>query len=302
MIGRIPTTDVRPVVECGRWPAKAAVGETVPVTATVFRDGHDAVGANVVLIGPDGKKRPFRRMHKLPDIGRTDGWATEVRVDAEGSWRFYVEAWSDPIATWRHDAEIKVPLGQDVDLVCEAGALLHERAAKEAPKASRSGILKAVAALRDADRSGEDRIAPALDRDLVAVVDAHPVRELVTASERLELLVERERAQFSAWYEFFPRSEGTLRTAALRLPAIAAMGFDVVYLPPIHPIGTAFRKGRNNTLTPEPGDPGSPWAIGSAAGGHDAVHPDLGTIDDFDDFVAAAAGNGLEVALDLALQ
>ena len=320
MIGRIPITDIRPVVECGRWPAKAAVGETVPVTATVFREGHDAVAADVVVTAPDGNQRPFNRMRKLPDEGSTDRWTADVAVDQEGTWTFAVEAWSDPIGTWRHDAEIKVPLGQDVDLVCETGARLHERAAKAAPKASRPAILKAVEALRDADRSPEDRIAPALDRDLVAVVDAHPVRELVTTSDTYELYVERERARFSAWYELFPRSEGAqvqqgsegatldppksgnFKTAAKRLPAIAAMGFDVVYLPPIHPIGTAYRKGRNNTLTPEPGDPGSPWAIGSAEGGHDAIHPDLGTMDDFDAFVARTRELGMELALDLALQ
>jgi starch synthase (maltosyl-transferring) len=311
MIGRIPITNVSPVVDCGRWPAKAAVGETVPVTATVFREGHDMVAADVVVIAPDGTRQPFNRMHKLPDIGTTDRWQTAFRVDAEGMWTFRVEAWGDPIGTWRHDAEIKVPLGQDVDLVCETGARLHERAAEAAPKASRPAILKAVGALRDADRSPEDRIAPALDPDLVAVVDAHPVRELVTASADYLLLVERERARFSAWYEFFPRSEGasldpprsgTFKEAAKRLPIIGGMGFDVVYLPPIHPIGTAYRKGRNNTLTPEDGDPGSPWAIGAEAGGHDAIHPDLGTIDDFDAFVAEAKRNRLEVALDLALQ
>jgi starch synthase (maltosyl-transferring) len=318
MIGRIPITDVAPTVECGRWPAKAVVGETVPVTATVFREGHDAVAADVVLMAPDGRRHPFNRMRKLPDEGGTDRWATEIRPDAEGLWRFHVEAWGDPLATWRHDAEIKVPLGQDVDLVCEEGARLHERAAKGAPKASRAAILKAVEVLRDADRSPEDRIGPALDADLVAVLDAHPVRELVTSSEPLPLLVERQRALYSSWYELFPRSEGssldpprsgTFATAAKRLPAIAAMGFDVVYLPPIHPIGTAFRKGPNSPEFPGgnpheigPDDPGSPWAIGSPDGGHDAVHPDLGTIDDFDAFVTEAERNGLEVALDLALQ
>jgi starch synthase (maltosyl-transferring) len=312
MIGRIPITHVGPVVDCGRWPAKAAVGEQVTVTATVFREGHDAVAANAVLTGPNGKDRPFNRM-RLVGQG-TDRWQTEAPVDVEGEWTFRVEAWGDPLATWRHDAEIKIPLDQDVDLVCEEGARLHERAVKEAPKAARQAITKAVQALRDTDRSPVDRIAPALEPDLVAVIDAHPVRDLVTVSDTYRIRVERERARFSAWYEFFPRSEGahlgpdgtwvsgTLRTAAERLPAVARMGFDVVYLPPIHPIGTAYRKGRNNTLTPEPGDPGSPWAIGNAEGGHDAIHPDLGTIDDFDAFVAAAKNDGLEVALDLALQ
>jgi starch synthase (maltosyl-transferring) len=311
MIGRIPVADVRPVVDCGRRPAKATVGETIPVVATVFREGHDAVAANVVVTRPDGSTLPFLRMRKLPDVGYTDHWAAEFNVDTEGLWQFTVEGWSDPLGTWRHDAEIKIPLGQDVDLVCEEGARLLERAAKEAPKASRAVILKAVEALRDPDRGAEDRVAPALDRDLVAVIDSHPVRDLVTPGETLPLLVERTLAGFSAWYEFFPRSEGasvdpprsgTFRTAAKRLPAIAAMGFDVVYLPPIHPIGTSYRKGRNNTLTPETGDPGSPWAIGSPEGGHDAIHPDLGTIEDFDAFVADANKLGMEVALDLALQ
>src|SRR3954454_558852 len=319
MIGRIPISNVAPVVECGRWPAKAAVGEHVTISATVFREGHDAVAANAVLVSPGGREQPFNRMRALG--GGTDDWQTHALVDAEGEWTFRIEAWSDPIATWRHDAEIKVPLAQDVDLVCEEGARLHERATKEAPKAARQAITKAVSALRDKDRSPVDRIAPALDTDLVAVVDAHPVRDLVTASESFPIRVERERARFSAWYEFFPRSEGaqqkpdgswvsgTLRTAAERLPAVAEMGFDVVYLPPVHPIGTAYRKGPNSAEFPGgrpqdigPHDPGSPWAIGSAGGGHDAIHPDLGTIEDFDAFVAAARDNNLEVALDLALQ
>src|SRR3954453_2558700 len=227
MIGRIPISNVAPVVECGRWPAKAAVGEHITISATVFREGHDAVAANAVLVSPDGREQPFNRMRALG--GGTDDWQTQALVDTEGEWTFRIEAWSDPIATWRHDAEIKIPLGQDVDLVCEEGARLHERAAKEAPKASRAGVLKAGAALRDADRSAEDRLAPAIDPDLVAVLDVHPVRELVTASDPLPLLVERERAGFSSWYELFPRSEGsslvpprsgTFRTAAERLPAI----------------------------------------------------------------------------------
>ncbi len=312
MIGRIPVLDLSPVVACGRWPAKAAVGELVDFEATVFREGHDAVAANLVLKSPDGKERPFNRMH--PVGSGLDRWATSARVDAEGVWTFRVEGWGDPIASWRHDAEIKIPLGQDVDLVCEQGARLHERAVKSAPRAARAALAKVVDTLRDADRSPADRVGPALDPDVVAAVDAHPVREFVTKSDSFKLLVERERARFSAWYECFPRSlgavqnadgswrSGTLRTAAERLPAISAMGFDVVYLPPIHPIGRSFRKGANNTLDPSPFDPGSPWAIGSAEGGHDAIHPDLGTLADFDAFVAAARDSGLEVAMDLALQ
>ncbi|MDQ6648751.1 MAG: alpha-1,4-glucan--maltose-1-phosphate maltosyltransferase [Actinomycetota bacterium] len=313
MIGRIAITDVRPTVECGRWPAKAVVGETVAVTATVFREGHDAVAASVDVRRPDGSRAPFLRMLRRPvEEGGTDGWQAEVRLDVAGTWTFAVEGWSDPVGTWRHDAEIKIPLGQDVDLVCEEGARLFEAAGKGLPTAARPTARAVVKTLRNAGLDPEQRVAPALDPDFVRLVDEHPLRELVTASDRRTIEVTRQRALHSAWYEFFPRSEGakvgpkpksgTFKTAAKRLPAIAAMGFDVVYLPPVHPIGTAFRKGANNTLEPGPGDPGSPWAIGAGEGGHDAIHPDLGTLADFDAFVARTRKLGMEVALDLALQ
>jgi starch synthase (maltosyl-transferring) len=312
MIGRIPVLDVRPVVDCGRWPAKAVAGERVQISATVFRDGHGEVGADVVLTDPAGKQS-LTRMRSV-GVG-TDRWAAEVTADRPGLWRFAVQGWADPIAGWWHDAQIKVDAGQDVALVLEEGARLYERAATGAPASMRSVLAEAVRALRDESTEPAVRLTAAMGASAVAVLDEHPLRELVSASEEFELLVERERALFSAWYEFFPRSEGaapdpatgamrsgTFATAAERLPAIAAMGFDVVYLPPIHPIGRSFRKGPNNTLEPGPDDPGSPWAIGSAEGGHDAVHPDLGTIADFDRFVRRARKAGLEVALDLALQ
>jgi len=313
MIGRIAITDVHPTVECGQWPAKAVVGEVVLVTATVFREGHDAVAADVVVRRPDGTRAPFNRMRTRPvEQGGTDGWQAEVLVDAEGLWTFAIEAWSDPIGTWRHDAEIKVPLGQDVELVCEEGARLFERAAKGLPKEAKPAARAVVTSLRDSSLEPELRIAPALAPDFAQLVDDHPVRELVTASTPRRISVSRQRALYGAWYELFPRSEGarigakprsgTFKTAVKRLPAIAAMGFDVVYLPPISPIGTAYRKGPNNSLEPGPGDPGSPWAIGSSDGGHDAIHPDLGSLADFDAFVARTRKLGMEIGLDLALQ
>ncbi|MEH0636457.1 DUF3416 domain-containing protein, partial [Streptomyces bottropensis] len=222
-----------------------------------------------------------------------------------------VEGWGDPVTTWRHHARIKIPAGMDTELVLEEGARLYERAADDIPEgeSGRATLRAAVDALRDTARPASSRLAAALAPEVDEVLTRHPLRELVTSSEPLPLLVERERALFGSWYEFFPRSEGTptqphgtFRTAARRLPAIAAMGFDVVYLPPIHPIGTTYRKGRNNTLSPTPDDVGVPWAIGSPEGGHDAVHPDLGTLDDFDFFVAQARAQGLEIALDFALQ
>ncbi|PWI13366.1 alpha-1,4-glucan--maltose-1-phosphate maltosyltransferase [Streptomyces sp. Act143] len=307
-IGRIPVRDVRPVVDGGRSPAKAVEGETFEVTATVFREGHDAVAANVVLTDPEGRPGPWTPMRELAP--GTDRWGAEVTPGSVGRWTFHVEAWGDPITTWRHHARIKIPAGIDVGLVLEEGGELYQRAATGVPEPSDRALVQAAAdALRDDSLTVSARLAAALTPRVDAVLAAYPLREFVTASEPLPLLVERERALYGAWYEFFPRSEGTpqrphgtFRTAARRLPAIAGMGFDVVYLPPIHPIGTTFRKGANNTLSAGPDDVGVPWAIGSPEGGHDAVHPDLGTLEDFDFFVAEAARHGLEVALDFALQ
>ncbi|MGW3426786.1 alpha-1,4-glucan--maltose-1-phosphate maltosyltransferase [Streptomyces melanosporofaciens] len=313
MIGRIPILDIRPLIDCGRRPAKAVVDETFEVSATVFREGHDAVNANVVLRDPSGRSGPWTPMRELAP--GTDRWGAEVTPGAPGRWTYTVEAWSDPIATWRHHARIKIPAGIDTDLVLEEGARLHERAATGVPKNDgREAVLAAVDGLRDERRPVADRLAAALAPDVTEALDRHPLRELVTSSRPMPLQVDRERALFGSWYELFPRSEGarvtegrrpvsgTLRTAAERLPALAAAGFDVVYLPPIHPIGTAYRKGPNNTLSAGPFDVGSPWAIGSADGGHDAIHPDLGTLEDFDHFVARARELRMEVALDFALQ
>ncbi|WP_405675740.1 alpha-1,4-glucan--maltose-1-phosphate maltosyltransferase [Streptomyces sp. NBC_01511] len=313
MIGRIPVLDVRPHLNCGKRPAKAVSGETFQVTATVFREGHDAIGANVVLRGPNGRPGPWTPMRELAP--GTDRWGADVTPTSEGNWTYKVEAWSDPLATWRHAAQIKIPAGIDTALVLAEGAALYERAAAGVPKREgREAVLAAVDALRDERRPAPARLAAALTPEADEALSRHPLRELVTASKPVKLLVERERALYGSWYELFPRSEGavvtpgeppvsgTFRTAAERLPAVAAMGFDVVYLPPIHPIGTAHRKGPDNTLSPGPDDVGVPWAIGSADGGHDAIHPDLGTIEDFDAFVAKAASLRMEIALDFALQ
>jgi starch synthase (maltosyl-transferring) len=313
MIGRIPVVDVHPCVDCGRRPAKAVAGERFQVTATVFREGHDAVAANVVLRDAAGRSGPWTPMRELEP--GTDRWGAHVTPTAEGRWTYTVEAWSDPVATWRHTAGIKVPAGIDTELVFEEGARLYEKAASGVPKNDgRPAVLAAVDTLRDQALTPAARYAAALAPGVVEVLDRFPLRELVSASRPMPLHVERERALFGSWYELFPRSEGaqagpdgrmrpgTFRTAAQRLPAVAAMGFDVVYLPPIHPIGTAFRKGRDNALTAGPDDVGSPWAIGSPEGGHDAVHPDLGTLEDFDHFVARARDLRMEVALDFALQ
>ncbi|MGW7573138.1 maltotransferase domain-containing protein [Streptomyces sp. NPDC054765] len=313
MIGRIPVLDIHPQIDCGRRPAKAVVGETFEVSATVFREGHDAVAANVVLRNPAGRCDSWTPMQER--VPGTDRWSAEVTPGIEGRWSFTVEAWSDPVTTWRRHAVIKIPAGIDTELVLAEGAGLHERAASEVPKSDgRESVLAAVDTLRNPDLPAATRLAAALSPQVTAALDRHPLRELLTVSRPMPLVVERRRALYGSWYELFPRSEGatvapdgtavsgTLRTAAERLPAVAAMGFDVVYLPPVHPIGTSFRKGPNNALSAGPDDVGSPWAIGSAAGGHDALHPDLGTFEDFDHFVRTARELRMEVALDFALQ
>ena len=331
MIGRIPILDVQPVVrlpgsEAGN-PAKAVPGESFPVTATVFREGHEMLGAGVVLTDPDGIQQPLVRMHEL--AAGIDRYGAEVAATREGLWHFAIEAWGDPIARWQHDAAIKIPIGQDTELMLAEGALLLRRAAVQiaTPKtmppeearnarAARNVLNRAAAKLSDPELAPLTRLAAAGQTEVHAALTSFPLRDLLTRTESFPLIVHRQRALYSSWYEFFPRSEGavldpthrhmpqsgTLASAAKRLDAIADMGFDVVYLPPVHPIGTTARKGQNNTLMAAPGDPGSPWAIGSPEGGHDTIHPDLGTIEDFDAFVARAAELGLEVAMDLALQ
>jgi starch synthase (maltosyl-transferring) len=312
-LGRIPITKVSPVVEGGAYPAKAVVGELIPVTARVFREGHDAVAANVVLTSPDGTETSTR-MTQVEPWG-LDIWEAWVRPDAEGDWTFRVEAWSDPWATWLHNAEAKLPIAQDVPLVClEVQRVLGRGEAQatqdEAPVDA--ALLKATAMLIPA-RDPQELLETLRQSGVRRAMVAHPPRDYVTRTSEFPLRVDRERALFSSWYEFFPRSQGahqdgdswvsgTFDSSHERLEAAAAMGFDIVYVPPIHPIGVSHRKGRNNTLTPAPSDPGSPWAIGNADGGHDAINPDLGDMAAFERFVAKAKELGLEVALDFALQ
>ncbi len=324
MDGRFPVVDVSPVVQGGRRPAKGAVGELIPIEATAFREGHDILGVHALIHRPDGTLAARLPMHPHP--GGVDRWRTEQwRPTVPGDWTFSIEAFHDPLATWQHRAEVKVPAGVDVVLELLEGAALFDRAADHladdaggsgldlGPSASYAAELlrESARVLRDDRRPAAARLAIALAPDIVDLIGRSPVRDHPTVCGPWPVRVERRRALVGAWYEFFPRSEGatldpprsgTFATAAERLPAIAEMGFDVVYLPPVHPIGRTNRKGPNNTLTPGPDDPGSPWAIGAAEGGHDAVHPDLGTLADFDAFLARTVELGMEIALDLALQ
>lgn len=308
--GRIPIFDVEPNVEAGRRPAKAVAGEEVTVSATVFREGHDLIGVSVVLQDPTGAVVDTARMQSVGS--GLDRWAGPIRPMTPGDWSFTIQGWADPIATWIHRAHIKIPAELDVELELTEGSLLFDRAAATATNLdARAAYAAAASALRDDSQTAEERLEIATGDDLTDLFAEDPLRDLVTDCGPWPLRVDRRRALVGSWYEMFPRSEGattdplvsgTFVTAAQRLEAIAEMNFDVVYLPPIHPIGQLNRKGPNNSTEADPEDPGSPWAIGSAEGGHDTVHPDLGTLSDFDRFLATAKSLDLEVALDLALQ
>ncbi|MBG6085208.1 alpha-1,4-glucan--maltose-1-phosphate maltosyltransferase [Zhihengliuella flava] len=329
-VGRIPVANIQPVVDGGAVPAKAIVGSDIPVSATVFREGHDALGATAVLYAPDGSIE--QAVHLSPGAAGTDSWHGVLRPRQVGAYSFAVEGWDDPLGTWHHAARLKIEAGLEEELMLAEGAHLFRTAAREARSAGRrqsaeslvaatvrrddADLYDAVAdALSDPAATVQERLAAAESPELRRALADRPLRRLVSSSPRYPLGVERPLAGRGAWYEFFPRSEGavydaesrqwrsgTFATAQRRLPAVAAMGFDVLYLPPIHPIGRAHRKGANNTLTAGEHDPGSPWAIGAAEGGHDAIHPDLGNEKDFARFVERAESLGLEVALDLALQ
>ena len=321
------------MISGGTFPAKAVFGEVVPVRATVWREGHEAVAASLVVryhgrVYPQPVPGPAQpapaASHPQPRIkpqllamsaGRIpDVFHGQFVPDTVGLWTYRVDGWGDPISTWRHAVTAKLEAGQSEtelsnDLLI--GARLLERAATGVPRQQRGPLLDAAVALRTPGDPAR-RAGAALSPELRDLLDEFPLRELLTRGAQHGVWVDRPAARFASWYELFPRStggrdsdgaplHGTFATAARTLPRIAEMGFDVVYLPPIHPIGEVHRKGRNNTVTAAPGDVGSPWAIGSRHGGHDAVHPELGTIEDFDDFVSTATDLGLEVALDLAL-
>ncbi len=293
---RIRIEDPRPLIDCGRHPIKRTVGERVRVSATIFRDGHDVLRA-VVRSRPgvpeaEWREQPMRRIDAHLD---GDTWAGEFGVDTCGPWEWTITAWSDAFASWRDELARKVAFGE-TELTGELseGVVLLERAAARASGADAERIAAAAGALDP---------AAALDPELLAAVSRHPDRRAATslpAPARVD--VDRVRARFGAWYELFPRSWGGFAGVTEQIPAIAGLGFDVLYFPPIHPIGETNRKGPNNTLTAGPGDPGSPYAIGHhAIGGHDAIHPELGTLEAFDALVATAAEHGMDVALDLAI-
>jgi starch synthase (maltosyl-transferring) len=306
LTGRFAITDVHPANLDGRRPAAAVVGECVPIRAAVFREGHDSVAAEVQWTGPTTSGRA--RMSAVSD--GMDTWQTSLRFNEPGLHSFTIHAWADPWHTWLHRAPILIDAGIDVEVEFGEGAAILDRAAAQLRRSpARTIVRTAATTMRNTKLPTAVRLAAATDPSVLTVMTEHPLRDLEDSCGPWPVAVQRRRALVGSWYEFFPRSEGatddtsgTFADAERRLPEIAGMGFDVVYLPPVHPIGRVHRKGPNNATTAEPGDPGSPWAIGAAEGGHDALHPDLGTLDDFASFVSTTRALGMEVALDLALQ
>lgn len=301
---RVILENVAPSVDGGRFPAKSSVGETVRVEVDAFTDGHDKISVSLRHRSHEGAD--WQEVDMQPLVN--DRWFGEFEVFAIGNHEFTISAWVDRFATWRYDLQKRVAAGQNVAVDLLIGAdLVTEAAAAAEGEVSRA--LTAFAELLRSEQRGE-ATEIALGSSLANLMRRHAPRRFVTELPLpLKLWVDRPRARFSTWYELFPRStspepgkHGTLRDVEKRLDSIAATGFDVLYLPPIHPIGQAFRKGKNNSTVAEPGDVGSPWAIGGPEGGHDAVHPELGTLDDFDHLVQSANERGIEIAMDLAFQ
>ena len=318
---RVVIEEVQPQVDCGRYPAKRILDDSVIVTAAVFGDGHDHVSGRLLyrhVSEPDWRSTPLTPL-------TNDLWTAAFIVDKLGDWLYTIEAWVDHFGTWSADLRKRIAaqspsisIGattqlQDIPLALRAGVLLLNQAAQRAQNADHTDAKLLAKAATDLNQLANSKAAnfdyPLRD-DLIALVERYPDLTFSTRyKQELHIWVDRERARYSAWYELFPRSaspaptrHGTFADVKALLPSIAAMGFDVLYLPPIHPIGTAFRKGRNNSVSSTTEDPGSPWAIGSRDGGHKSILSELGTLRDFDSLVAATHDHGMELALDIAFQ
>jgi starch synthase (maltosyl-transferring) len=301
---RVVIERVSPEIDCGRFPIKRVVGERVIVEADVFADGHDQIACQI-LYWQDEKKLKTTPMKPLGN----DRWRSEFSVAELGRYYYTVEGWIDRFETWRVALVKRVAASQDVRVELLLGTDLIAEAAAQAMGEDAEFLRQWAIRLREAKDKPEGA-AIALEEGLLELIRRYPVKHFASRyGKQLMAMVDREEARFSTWYEVFPRScareagrHGTFRDCELWLPHIASMGFDVVYLPPIHPIGREFRKGKNNSPNSQPTDPGSPWAIGSAEGGHKSIHPNLGTLADFKHFVSAAEKQGLEVAIDIAFQ
>jgi starch synthase (maltosyl-transferring) len=318
--GRVIIEEIQPQVDCGRYPARRFLGDPITISAAIFSDGHDHVAAQLLY-----KHESERDWRAAPMTALTnDMWTSSFTADQIGTWVFAIQAWVDHFDTWRSDLRKRLAAQPDAQSLDEAtrnlpprdiplaftiGAKLLDQAAARAKGADAKQLRSIASSLRMLAEKKAALYEDPLTLEIEELAARYPDLTCVTSSRGLTLWIDRERARFSSWYELFPRStspdpsrHGTFADVEPLLPDIAAMGFDILYMPPIHPIGAAFRKGPNNSATAGPNDEGSPWAIGSSEGGHKAIHPKLGTFADFDHLVAAAHANGMELALDIAFQ
>jgi starch synthase (maltosyl-transferring) len=297
---RIQIGQPAPMIDCGRYPSKRTVGDAVAVSADIFADGHDVLRAVVRSCPPGSRRWTENPMVRIDAHVDGDRWAGTFDVDRLGRYTWTIEAWTDAFASWREELRRKIDAGQTaLGGELSEGEVLLELAAARAKGADRKRIQRALEHLRGDAANPEI----ALDPELFAAIARYPDRSGSTMMERgLHVDVDPVRARHGTWYELFPRSWGGLAGVTEQLPELARLGFDVLYLPPVHPIGRTNRKGKNNALQAGPGDPGSPWAIGDETGGHTALHPDLGTMEDFEALVASAREHGISVALDFAIQ
>src|SRR6266702_2371223 len=318
---RVIIEDIKPQVDCGRYPARRILGDRVQISAAIISDGHDHVDARLLYKhASEGQWRSAPMTALVNDM-----WSAAFDVDQLGPWTFTIQAWVDHFDTWCADLKKRLEAQpdpaspdpakrdlppQDIPVALTIGALLIDEAASRAERTDAQQLKELAASLRAMAAKNSALYEYPLSPEAEELVARYPDLSYASvAAKELHLWVDRERARFSSWYELFPRStspdptrHGTFADVEALLPSIAAMGFDILYLPPIHPIGMAFRKGPNNNVTAGPDDPGSPWAIGSPEGGHKAIHPKLGTFADFDHLVAAAHAYGMEIALDIAFQ
>ena len=316
LVRRVVIDEVQPCVDGGRFPIKRTRGEQIAVTAVIIADGHDAL-AGALKYRPVTAGAATAWSEVVLEARGNDRWTASFAATTLGIWEYTIEAWIDRYASWLHGLEAKFDAGQSVESELLEGAELVQAALRVSTSIAGSAAdseddlhLLEIADLLRSPASQHERVAAARDASVSRLMRSRASRETADRFEPpLRVTIDAERARFSAWYELFPRSctpdatrSGTLREAEVRLADIAAMGFDVVYLPPIHPIGRTHRKGRNNALVAAPGDPGSPWAIGGTDGGHTSVHAELGTLNDFDRFVHVANRLGIEIALDIAFQ
>lgn len=301
---RIVIENVNPQLDSGAFFIKRIIGQKVIVTANVFSDGHDVIASSVKYKHEKEKKWQEIRMQETGN----DEWIAQFKVEKQGFYTYFVEGWVDYALNWQHGTERKINDNQHVKSELLEGAEYCQAILKEVSKDEKAFLNNAIKAFQD-EKKYNEAIAIALSKELHDIFYNHPTRTLANSSIELKVYVDRKKALFSTWYEFFPRSSsevkgkhGTFKDCEKLLPRVASMGFDTLYFPPIHPIGEVNRKGKNNATNAQPGDVGSPWGIGSKHGGHKSTHPELGTLEDFKSLVKKAKKLGIEVAMDYALQ